>query len=42
MYQYPWYMGTLYSQYNTESSLFFFFFFFFFFFNFFYREGSIN
>jgi hypothetical protein len=41
MYQYPWYMGTLYSKYNTESS-FFFFFFFFFFFNFFYERKEVS
>ena len=38
MYQYPWYMGTLYSKYNTESS----FFFFFFFFNFFYERKEVS
>ena len=38
MYQYPWYMGKLYSKYNTESS----FFFFFFFFNFFYERKEVS
>ena len=39
MYQYPWYIGTLYSKYNTESS---FFFFLFFFFNFFYERKEVS